>query len=176
MICVPPLIAAMQYRAVFRRSENAARHVGNYLFIAGGLLAILFAMLTCIYAVNKQEIDVPGLAVLSSLTTAFLYILFCGWTNQQWAKQLQQWRRNAEKMDRSLDYATKIVDPMLRVEHSATLSVNDSANQRWLARSMPTVAEWRSHAELERIDLLQLQRVLLRSVRSDSRRRAASRF
>jgi O-antigen/teichoic acid export membrane protein len=101
MICVPPLIAIMQFRAVFRGSENAARQAGKYLFIGGGLLAILFAMLTCINAVNNQEIDVPGLAVLSSLTAAFLYILFCGWTNQQWAKQLQQWKEENSPDDKS---------------------------------------------------------------------------
>ena len=91
MLCVPLLIAAMQYRAVFRRSENAARHVGKYLFIAGGLLGIFFAMLTYIYAANEKVTDVPRLAVLSAITIACIYLLLCGQADQRWASQLQQW-------------------------------------------------------------------------------------
>ena len=91
MLCVPLLIAAMQYRAVFRRSENAARQVGKYLFIAGGLLAIFFAMMNFIYAADRKEIDYQRLEILSSLTAACVYLLYCGHANRCWAKQLQQW-------------------------------------------------------------------------------------
>jgi hypothetical protein len=91
MICVPLLIAAMQYRAVFLRSENAARHVGNYLFIAGGLLSIFFAMMAYLYVAKEKVIDYPNLAILGSLILASVYLLFCGRINQRWAKQLQQW-------------------------------------------------------------------------------------
>jgi O-antigen/teichoic acid export membrane protein len=101
MLCVPPLIALMQYRAVFQGSENAARQVGKYLFIGGGLLAILFAMLTCINAANRQQFDVPGLALLSSLTAAFVYLLFCGWTNQRWAEQLRHWEEENSQEEKS---------------------------------------------------------------------------
>jgi uncharacterized membrane protein len=88
MLCVPLLIAAMQYRAVFLHSENAARHVGNYLYAAGGLLAIFFAMLTYIYVSNEKEIDYQRLANLIGITAACVYLLYCGRANQRWAKQL----------------------------------------------------------------------------------------
>jgi hypothetical protein len=90
MLCVPPLIAAIQYRAVFRNNENAARHVGNYLFFAGGLLAIFFAMLTWIYAASGKEGDHPMVSILTTLTLASVYLLLCGVVNRRWAKQLQQ--------------------------------------------------------------------------------------
>jgi O-antigen/teichoic acid export membrane protein len=90
MLCVPLLIGAMQYRAVFRRSENAARNVGKYLFIAGGLLAIFFAMMTFIYASNEKEVEPLKLEISSCLTAASLYLLYCGHANQCWAKQLQE--------------------------------------------------------------------------------------
>jgi Ca2+/Na+ antiporter len=95
VLFIPLLIAAMQYRAVFRRNENAARNVGNYLFIAGGLLAIFFAMMTYIYVANGKGIDYRQLAMLGLLTLACVYLLFCGLTNQRWAKQLQREMENA---------------------------------------------------------------------------------
>jgi hypothetical protein len=91
MLCVPPLIAAMQYRAVFRRNENAARHVGKYLFIAGGLLAIFFAVMTYVYATNGKPVETEGLQILLGVTAACVYLLLCGHANGRWAKQLQEW-------------------------------------------------------------------------------------
>jgi hypothetical protein len=91
MLCVPLLIAAMQYRAVFRHSEHAARHVGKYLFIAGGLLAIFFAMLSFIFAANEKGIDYGKIEITGALTVGCVYLLYCGHTNRLWAKQLQQW-------------------------------------------------------------------------------------
>ncbi len=96
MLCVPLLIAAMQYRAVFRHSENAARHVGKYLFFTGGLLAIFFAMLTYIYSANEKQIDYQRLEIMGCLTAACVYLLFCGHANQRWARQLQEWEAENE--------------------------------------------------------------------------------
>ncbi|MCC6126476.1 MAG: hypothetical protein IT426_16070 [Pirellulales bacterium] len=90
MLCVPLLIAAMQFRAVFRRSEIAARNLGKYLFIAGGLLAIFFAMLTGIYAANEKEADGQRIAILSAITVACVYLLYCGRANLRWAEQLEE--------------------------------------------------------------------------------------
>jgi uncharacterized membrane protein len=94
MLCVPPLIAAMQYRAVFRHNENAARNVGKYLFVAGGLLAIFFAVMTYIYATNAKPVETQGLRILVGVTAACLYLLLCGHANGRWAKQLQDWEEN----------------------------------------------------------------------------------
>jgi hypothetical protein len=91
MLLVPLLIAAMQYRAVFHQSENAARHVGNYLFVAGGLLAIFFAMMTYVYASNIKEFDYRSLATLIAITLLSAYLLLCGHSNRNWAKRLQSW-------------------------------------------------------------------------------------
>ncbi len=103
MLCVPPLIAAMQYRAVFRRNENAARHVGKYLFIAGGLLAIFFAVMTYIYATNAKPVEKEGLQILVGVTAGCLYLLICGHANGRWAKQLQEWEeKNAREEEKSL--------------------------------------------------------------------------
>jgi hypothetical protein len=90
MLCVPLLIAAMQYRAVFRHSEIAARNVGKYLFIAGGLSAIFFAMLTYIYAASEKAADGQRLSYLAGITAACIYLLFCGRANRRWAKQLEE--------------------------------------------------------------------------------------
>jgi hypothetical protein len=92
MIFVPPLLAAMQYYAVFRAGELAARRLGKYLFIGGGLLAIFFAMLAAIHVANNKEIDFAGLGMLLTLTAVFAYLLFCGWTNQCWADRLAEWK------------------------------------------------------------------------------------
>jgi hypothetical protein len=94
MVCVPPLIAAMQYRAVFGHSENAARHVGKYLFIAGGLFAIFFAVMTYLYVANGREIDFQGLEILGGLTAGCVYLLVCGHANGRWAKELQVWEED----------------------------------------------------------------------------------
>jgi hypothetical protein len=89
MLCVPLLIAAMQYRAVFRQSEIAARNAGKYLFIAGGLLAIFFAMMTYIYATNEKDVDLQRVLLSIALVAGSLYLLYCGRCDQRWAKQLE---------------------------------------------------------------------------------------
>jgi hypothetical protein len=92
MLCVPPLIAAMQYRAVFGRNENAARNAGKYVFLTGGLLAILFAMLTFIYATSENP-DPHRVAGVSCIMLACAYLLYCGKATQHWADELNDGER-----------------------------------------------------------------------------------
>jgi peptidoglycan/LPS O-acetylase OafA/YrhL len=89
MFCVPPLIAAMQYRAVFGRNENAARKAGKYVFLTGGLFAILFTALTYLYATSEKP-DPFRLTCITCITLAFAYLLYCGKATQRWADELQE--------------------------------------------------------------------------------------
>jgi O-antigen/teichoic acid export membrane protein len=99
MLCVPPLIAAMQYRAVFGRSENAARKAGKYVFLTGGLFAILFAALTYLYATSEKP-DPYRVACIACITIAFAYLLYCGKATQRWADELQEVdRENAPRTE-----------------------------------------------------------------------------